>query len=77
MIKRINQKIAATYPTINKSRRRASKNLVVVQPTLSVLEQPVESSINRLSQAFGTGQVKRDSYNGEVKWVVGNEVSKM
>lgn len=25
----------------------------------------------------GTGQVKRDSYNGEVEWVVGNEVSKM
>jgi hypothetical protein len=25
----------------------------------------------------GTGQVKRDGYNGETEWVVGNEVSKM
>ncbi|PSB28402.1 ATPase [Chlorogloea sp. CCALA 695] len=51
MIKRVNQKIAATYSIRNKSRLRASKNLGVVPPRLSVLEQPLESSINRLSQA--------------------------
>lgn len=51
MIRHVNQKIAATYSVINKSRLRVSKNLGVVPSRLSVLEQPLESSINRLSQA--------------------------
>ncbi|MBA2748505.1 MAG: hypothetical protein H0U45_07130, partial [Tatlockia sp.] len=51
MIKRVDQKIASTYSVTNKSRLRFSKNLGVVPPRLLVLEQPLESSINRLSQA--------------------------
>ena len=51
MIKRVNQKIAATYSVVNKDRLRYLKNIRIVPPRLSVLEQPLESSINSLSQA--------------------------
>ena len=50
MIKRVNEKIAATYSVVNKDRLRYLKNIRIVPPRLSVLEQPLKSSINRLSQ---------------------------
>jgi hypothetical protein len=39
----------------------------------------IQNRTNRswVYRVLGTGQVKRDSYNGEAEWVVGNEVSKM